>query len=156
MPFGTNLSIWLFPQIQSHITADTELCPSRILGTHLLALDDHRVPEAPVPPTGTPQGAEPATVVRTMLKGYHKHPTAAFPGKLQATQCPLELECFMFFSWFVNSIAQKNPCKSTLQIRICSAEKTIKLDGLAFRWWGYNNITLHNSPLKKTGKHITW
>lgn len=107
MPFGTNLSIGLFPQIQSHITADTELCPSRILGTHLPALDDRRVPEAPVPPPGTPQGAEPATVVRTMLRGYHKRPTAAFPGKLQATQCPLELECFMFFSWFVNSIAQK-------------------------------------------------
>lgn len=35
-------------------------------------------------------------------------PTAAFPGKLPATQCTLGLERLISFSWFVNRIVQKS------------------------------------------------
>lgn len=42
----------------THIPADTQPCPSQILGTHLLGPDDRGPPGAQVPPTRTLQQAE--------------------------------------------------------------------------------------------------
>lgn len=51
------------------VTADTQLCPSRVLGTHLPELEGRGLPEAQGPEPWALRGTEPATGARTHTPG---------------------------------------------------------------------------------------